>query len=196
MLERDEIARSLTGAWELFLDRPDAMRRFDISMTGFWRSFRAIVLVLPAYLVTSLAEPAINAADPLPVDEISGAAYLLDSLLALGLDWIALPIVLALAAGPLGISHRYGAFVIARNWASVIATAPFAVISLLVLGDLIGAEIANFLMLAMLLIVLRYNYLIARRALDASIGFAVGIVVLDAAISLTVALSLEALIGI
>ena len=76
MLERDEIARSLTGAWELFLDRPDAMRRFDISMTGFWRSFRAIVLVLPAYLVTSLAEPAINAADPLPVDEIRRAARL------------------------------------------------------------------------------------------------------------------------
>lgn len=196
MLERDETARSLTGAWELFLDRPGAMRRFDISIDGFWRSFRVIVLILPAYLVTSLAEYEIAAPERLPDQEASGSAFFLESVLALGLDWITLPIVLALAAQPLGIAQRYGGFIIARNWGAVIAVTPFAVIGLLVLAGVIGAEIANFLMLAALIIVLRYNFLIARRALDVGVGFAIGIVVLDLAISLTIALGLEAVFGI
>ena len=71
MLDRDEIARSLTGAWHLFLDRPDAMRYFDLSIEGFWRSFRAIVLLLPAYILSTLAERVITLArsDPAPGSE-------------------------------------------------------------------------------------------------------------------------------
>jgi hypothetical protein len=41
-------------------------------------------------------------------------------------------------------------------------------------------------------VVLRYNYVIARRSLDATLGFAIGIVVLDFVVSLTLALSLDA----
>lgn len=111
--------------------------------------------------------------------------------MALALDWVALPIVLALAARSLGIGTRYATFVVARNWAAVFAYAPFAVISLLVLTGLIGADAANFLMLVTLLVLLRYTYLIARRTLDAGVGLAVGIVVLDLAVSLTISLGLN-----
>ena len=52
----DEIARSLQGAWLLFLDRANAMRLFDASYGGFWRSFQAVVLVAPAYELTVLAD--------------------------------------------------------------------------------------------------------------------------------------------
>ena len=195
MLERNEIARSLTGAWQLFLDRPGAMRYFDISMDGFWRSFRAIVLVLPAYLLTTLAERSVASSTLLPGQDPGDFLFYLDSAIGLGLDWITLPIVLALAARPLGITHHYGAFIIARNWGSVIAVAPFGFVGLLVLIGLAGMELANFLMLAALMIMLRYNYLIARRALDAGFGFAVGIVVLDLALSLTISLTLDSIFG-
>ena len=46
-------------------------------------------------------------------------------------------------------------------------------------------------MFAALIVVLRYNYLIARRALDASLGFAIVIVILDFVVSLTIALALD-----
>ena len=49
------------------------------------------------------------------------------------------------------------------------------------------------LMFAALIAALRYNYVVARRALDATLGFAIGIVVLDFVVSLTLALSLDAL---
>lgn len=55
-LDRDEIARSLTGAWRVFLDKPDAAQFFDLSVEGFWRSFRAFGLMIPFYGLVAAAE--------------------------------------------------------------------------------------------------------------------------------------------
>ena len=191
MLDRDEIVRSLTGAWYLFFDRPDAMRYFDLSVEGFWRSFRAILLLLPAYILSTLAERVMTLANTPVGSEQTAGAFFLDSVVGLGLDWIALPILLALAARPLGIQRTYAAFIVARNWASVIALLPYGIIGLLVIIGVVDTGMANILMLVVLMLVLRYNFLVARRAMDAGIGFAVGIVVLDLAVSLTIALSLD-----
>lgn len=196
MLERDEIARSLTGAWDLFLDRPAALRHFDVSIEGFWRSFRAIILVAPAYALATMGERVMSAADALAGAQPDAALLVIDAVLGLGLDWIALPIILAVVARPLGIARRYAAFIVARNWSAVIAVAPFGAIGLLVVLGVVGSEVANFLMLAALFVVLRYNFIVARRALDVGVGFAIGIVVLDLAVSLTIALTLDALLGV
>ncbi|MCB1490134.1 MAG: hypothetical protein KDJ88_22075 [Bauldia sp.] len=191
MLDRDEIVRSLTGAWYLFFDRPDAMRYFDLSVEGFWRSFRAILLLLPAYVLSTLAERVITLANTPVGGEQDAAFFFLDSVVGLGLDWIALPILLALAARPLGIQRTYAAFIVARNWASVIALVPYGFIGLLVIAGIVDMEMANILMFVALVVVLRYNFLVARRALDVGIGFAIGIVILDLAVSLTIALALD-----
>lgn len=191
MLDREEIARSLTGAWELFLDRPGAMRLFDVSVDGFWRSFAAVLLVVPSYAFAVLADRQTAAVtDPsAPVQGV--AAFIGESVIGLGLDWIALPVILALLARPLGITSRYAAFIVARNWGAVLGVIPFGVIGLMILLGLVGGELASLLMFAALIVVLRYNYLIARRALDASLGFAIVIVILDFVVSLTIALALD-----
>lgn len=192
MLTRDEITRSLTGAWELFLDRPGAMRFFDMSVDGFWRSFAAVVLVVPSYAFAVLADQRMAAADPtLPLE--SGAGLVIHNGIGLLLDWIALPLILALLARPLGIARHYPEFVVARNWCAVIAAVPFGVIGLLIVAGVVGTDFGSLLMLAALVAVLRYNYVIARRSLEASVGFAIGIVVLDFVVSLTLALSLDGL---
>ncbi len=191
MLTREEITRALTAAWNLFLDRPGAMRGFDVSVEGFWRSFAAVILVVPSYALAVLAERQLSAAiDPAaPVPE--GISFLLQNALGLGLDWVALPLILALVARPLGIARHYPEFVVARNWGAVIAAVPFGVIGLLIVLGLVGGELANILMFAALIIVLRYTFLIARRALEVGLGFAIGIVVLDFLVSLTLALALD-----
>jgi hypothetical protein len=192
MLTRDEITRSLTGAWELFLDRPGAMRFFDMSVDGFWRSFAAVVLVVPSYAFAVLADQRMAAADPsLPLE--SGTGLLVHNGIGLALDWIALPLILALLARPLGIARHYPEFVVARNWCAVLAAVPFGVIGLLIVAGVVGTDFGSLLMLAALVAVLRYNYVIARRSLEASVGFAIGIVVLDFVVSLTLALSLDGL---
>jgi hypothetical protein len=190
MPARDEIARSLSAAWDLFLDRPDAMRGFDLSVDGFWRSFAAVLLVVPSYAFAVLAERQMVALDPAaPVQ--GGLAFVVQNAIGLGIDWVALPLVLAFLARPLGVARHYPEFVVARNWGAVIAAVPFGVIGLLIVLGLLGGELANLLMLASLFIVLRYTYLIARRSLDVGIGFAIGIVVLDFVLSLTIALTLD-----
>jgi hypothetical protein len=188
---REEIARALSAAFDLFLDRPGAIRSFDMSVEGFWRSFAAVILVVPSYALAVLAERQIaSAIDPsAPLQD--GASFVVQNALGLGLDWVALPLILALLARPLGIARHYPEFVVARNWGAVIASIPFGVIGLLILVGLAGGELANLLMFAALIIVLRYTFIIARRALEAGIGFAIGIVVLDFVVSLTIALTLD-----
>lgn len=189
-LTRDEIVRSLTGAWHVFLDRPDADQYFDLSVAGFWRSFRAIVLILPAYALS-----AATTWTTLPAS-MDTATFFVARTLSLAIDWVAFPIVLALAADRLRIGGTYSAFVIVRNWASVIATAPFAVISLAYILGPIGQEVAGTLSLAVLFIILRYNYLIARRVLQVGVPFAIGIVIADFLLSLSIDAGVSSLFGV
>jgi hypothetical protein len=195
MLDRDEVVRSLDGAWQLFLDRPNAIRRFDVSVDGFWRSFAAIVLVLPSYAFAALAERRVTLTDAIPDETFSDTLFVIDGALSLGLDWIMLPLLLAVAARRLGVARNYVAFVVARNWCTVIAALPFGVIGLLFLLDVIGTEAANFLSLVTLFVVLRYSYLVARRALGVSVALAGGLVVFDFVLSLTIALTVGGLLG-
>jgi hypothetical protein len=186
MPSRDEIVQSLTGAWRLFLDRSDALRYFDFSVDGFWRSFGAIVLILPAYVVISIAERAQILNDALPDDGFSLGVFIANKVLALAFDWISFPILLALAARQLDIGRTYAAFIIVRNWGGVLAIVPFALVALLFLLGLIGGAAARFFSLAILVIVVRFNYLIARRALGADVPLAVGMLVADFAVSIAI----------
>jgi hypothetical protein len=195
MLTRDEIVRSLTGAFEIFLDRPDAMRHFTLSVAGFWRSFGAIALVAPVYALSALAERQVALNDAVHAARFDDGLFSLDKILALGIDWITLPLLLALIAGRIGIGRTYPAFIIARNWGSVVATVPFGIVGILFVFGVIDAEAADILSLAMLFVVLRYNYLIARRALEVAIGFAVVLVVADFALSMLIAAAVDGIIG-
>ena len=163
MLDREEITRSLTGAWELFLDRPGAMRLFDVSVDGFWRSFAAVLLVAPSYAFAVLSDRHMAAVMDPSAPAQGDLAFIVKSVVGLGLDWIALPVILALLAPPLGIGSRYAAFIVARNWGAVLGAIPFGAIGLLIVLGLVGGDLANLLMFVALIVVLRYNYLIARR---------------------------------
>jgi hypothetical protein len=195
MLGREEILRSLSAAWRLFLNQPAAMRDFDVSVDGFWRSFAAIGLIVPVYALTAIAEYQVMMSDAVADQNSSGAAFAFDKMLTLGVDWIALPILLAALARPLGITRNYPAFVVARNWASVLAILPFGAIALLYGLGAFGTDASNFLSLAFLIVILRYNFVIARRALEASIGLAIGLVALDFVVSLAIADGMDALFG-
>jgi hypothetical protein len=186
MPDRDEIVQSLTGAWRLFLDRPDAMRFFNVSIDGFWGSFAAVILILPAYALFALAERIEILDEPVVDPAFGDSPFIANKLLTLALDWITLPILLAAFAKLLGVSRTYAAYVVARNWCAVLATAPFGVVALLSLVGLLGTGPATVISLVILVVVIRYNYMIARRALGADVGLAAGLVVADFAISLLV----------
>ena len=47
----EDIQQYLTGAWRMMMGKPDGLRLLDISADGFWNSFFAIVVALPALIV-------------------------------------------------------------------------------------------------------------------------------------------------
>jgi hypothetical protein len=179
-LDGDEVARSLTGAWRVFLDKPDAPRFFDLSVEGFWRSFRAFALMIPLYAVMAVADYQSLIADNA---DFSDSAFILARTAAAGIDWILFPILLALIAEPLGITRSYTSFVIARNWGSVLTIVPFAVVDLLYSLGVFEGDARQIATLVVLMVQLRYSYLIASRSLGVGIGLAVALVVGDFAIS-------------
>jgi hypothetical protein len=175
-----QIARSLGGAFDLFLGRAEGLQRLDRSIDGFWRSFLVILLILP-----------INAVSMLAASRLEGTAETFGQLFwgglpVLALDWITFPILLAAAAGPLGVQRTYVDYVVARNWASPIAAGLLAVPLVLQGAGFLPAPIGTLLSLVAMAVVLRYHYMIVRIALGVTIPLAVGIVVADVFLSLVI----------
>ena len=48
MPSAEEIITSLSGAWRMMIGRTEGLRMLDLSADGFWTSFFAIVVALPA----------------------------------------------------------------------------------------------------------------------------------------------------
>lgn len=187
-----EVGRAIDGALALFIGRAPPPGSFDVSAGGFWRSFGAVLLVLPAFAVSLAAELGMRAAAGLP-DE---AEWFVGSrLVGLAADWVALPVVLAILAGPLGIGGRYVGFVVVRNWGSVVAAAVYAVPALLFNLALVGESTAVLLSLVALVAVVRFQYAIVRTTLATSIPTSIGLVVLDLALSLVIGETVARLAG-
>ncbi len=195
-MDRAEIERSLTGAWRLFLDKPDALRFFDASADGFWRSFRAIVLVTPFYALTALADRHDILSDAIPDDDFSGSAFWAAKAVTLCLDWVTLPILLGLIAGLIGIRRGYPAYVVVRNWATVLMIIPFAAIGLLDLFGIMGPTLLFLPSVVALAAALRMSYLIARRTLQVAMDVAIGLVALDFLVSLALVVLIARIFGV
>lgn len=181
----DYVRSNLAGAWQVMLGRAEGLRQLDISLEGFWRSFGAIVLILPFSVLTLVSlrrMPGEGGESPSP---LTSSEIALDSL-ALIVDWVAFPLIFAVMARPLGLGPRYVPFIVTRNWASVIVVAIGGSVHALHLVGVAPARLAQFLLLAVLIIALRFSYVIARVALDTSAALAVPIVALDFLISLFV----------
>lgn len=163
------------------------MSYFDLSLQGFWRSFQVIFLLAPVFLVSAMAEKKLLISENVIVAELFPSdTYWFAQFMSLGIDWVTLPLILALIAGPIGISRQYVPFIVVRNWTSILASMPYLAIALLYLTGIIPSGIMVLLSFTCLIVVLWYRFLIARIALQASVSMAIGIVFLDILLSLVI----------
>ncbi|MEO9903099.1 MAG: hypothetical protein ABJ360_16475 [Roseobacter sp.] len=183
MLSGQEIARALQGSWMLLRNRPEGMRGFDLSIEGFWRSFAVVFLLVPLFVVSSLAERKLLLDE---TDFLPAGSFWLAQFTSLGLDWVVLPLLLAGLAKPLGISAGYVPFIVARNWTSLLAALPYVFVGLLYLAGLIAPGIMVLLSLVTLIVVIWYRFIITRVALQASMSMTIGVVMLDIILSLLI----------
>lgn len=198
MLRLDEIVRSVRGAWMLFLGRAEGMKQFDLSIDGFWRSFGAIFLLLPFFAISVLGERALMISDAASdgIAPPDANLFWVSRITALLLNWLALPLILGVLARPLGIAPNYVPFIIARNWSGVVAGVPVAIGALLSGFTGLDLESGSIITLAALFIVLRYNFMVARIALQANVALAAAVTILDLLLSIVLTVSIDRLYGL
>lgn len=180
MITFNEIYAAVLHSWALFRGDRGALNAFDSSYDGFWRSFAVILVLAPFYVIVFLAEQRLILDDPLeaPVTFSAGAFLFWKSMSAL-VDWVALPILLAFLAKPLNFANRYTLLVVARNWTSILAILPYALVSLLFITGLLPPGGLLWASLLLMLILLRFRYQVFSAALGGPTSLVVGFVALD-----------------
>jgi hypothetical protein len=168
------VAKPVYGAWRLARLDPEGLKYFDVTPAGFWFSFFAAVLSLPAYALI-VVSTWMNAADDVPVLRIGVV-----ELIAYVIAWTAYPVILPLVLRALNREQHYIRGVVAYNWAAVIQ---YLVYMPVILLSLMGIS-AGPLSLIVLFMVFFYSWYVAKTALDIHPFAAWGIVILDIIIGL------------
>ncbi|WP_439498065.1 hypothetical protein [Bosea sp. (in: a-proteobacteria)] len=170
-LAADDVVRSLRGSWHLMTRGAEALKELDLSRDGFWRSFAAFVLLLPAMVAILAAERQIAG--------LSNAGSLFDSpwlvasvIGAECLAVIAVPLMLIGLVPNLTQSPRLTSFVIAWNWAGIVSASLMAVPATVFAIGWSNPGVATLQALAFASIVLRLRYCVARAAFGADNGIA------------------------
>ena len=173
-----QIAYGVYGAWRLaHLDRR-GLTCFDDSDEGFVRSFFAAVLVLPAYAAITL----INYRGA--VFGVSAAHALTIELLSYVAAWALWPVVAYPLCQALDRGRQYFRYIVAYNWSFVIVMAVALPVTLLSYAGVLPGQLGHLANWAVYLAALAYAAAIAKLALDITLGAALGLVVLDAILSL------------
>lgn len=175
-LDADDVARSLRGSWRLMTKGAEALPELDLSRDGFWRSFLAFALMLPA-TVTILA--ALRLASGLSNTEgLFGLPMLAACVVgALSLAILVVPAFLILIRPELAQAPRFTSFVIAWNWAGIVSASLMAVPAAVYAIGWAPATLALVQSAFFAAIVLRLRYCVARAAFGAGNGIALPLVV-------------------
>ena len=182
-----ETRRSLSGAWQLFLGRKSGLALLDTSFEGFWRSFGVFYLLVPLTGILILTEMRlVEASGATPEEGVPLLPFALWKFLNLGLELVAFPIVVALMSGFLAVRATFVPYVVARNWSIPIALAITLFPATLFAAGLIGRPIAELLLFAGLVVALRFHFVVLRIALQASVGLAIALLVLDFVLSMLI----------
>lgn len=186
---------AIRSAFDLFLGRRDALARFDVSVDGFWHSFRAIFYVLPFFAINAAVEHRMMLSDAV-MENVPDVAFVAARLVDYGIDWVAMPALLVLFARRLGITRTFAPYIVVRNWALVVMSAPQALVSLLLGVGMLSFEASAALSLVILGVMIRFHYLIIRWTLAKSAGFSIGLVAADVALSLVLSEVIDRLFGL
>ncbi len=166
------VNRAVDAAFGLVLRDRRAWDKFDLTVEGFYRSFAALLVIIPMNLIQDLLATQVviieRAKEGKPViDQVYGLGDAIFSTVALCIQWMIFPIVMIYVLRFLGLTHRYAPLIIAHNWGTVVVylfnLAPF----LLFAAGLVAADDAAGLYLITILFALYYRYYTAETALDA-----------------------------
>ena len=153
---------------------------FNYTVTGFWRSFSAPIIALPVFLGIIYMH-AQASQEPTSVEvQLSIFRYVA--------GWLVYPLVVLVLVRILDRMENYAAYIITNNWFGVAQWVLVCLVS--AVGQVWGSEFNNLISIGLLILLVYYDFFIARVVLDLTAGRAalvvfIGVlagVVLDAAI--------------
>ncbi len=166
----EDIHRHLLGAFRMMIGKRDGLRLLDLSLDGFWNSFFAIVVALPAMLASW-----VPLAGELSVADASFGLRLSMLVRLAVVDvgaWVLPLVALAAVADYAGIRHRFVHYVVASNWGSAIfawMTLPVSLIRLVFPGS---GDLAAGLSLIVFIATLVLYWRLTNAALEKGAGTA------------------------
>lgn len=110
-----EASAALTGLGKLMAFREDWRTHFDVSADGVWRSFGAVILSIPGYVLFVFAANYLVASLP---GTPEGAGFnAIEATLTYLRIWFVFPFVAAAVAMLLGLKHHFAGWLVLHNWA-------------------------------------------------------------------------------
>lgn len=175
-----EITKSINGAWRIARMDQNALNYFNISIEGFWRSFLAVLIVVPLYVVFLVLNLGQLSGMELPTGSAtSKELYVAIKLAAHILGWLAFPVVMIPISRLMDLSQSYVPYIIVWNWSNVLVMAVILPAVLLFPPSAQSGQSAKLILMAAQITVLFYGYLVARAGLQCKILTAIGVVMLD-----------------
>jgi hypothetical protein len=191
----EEVNRSFRGTLDLLNSRAEGLKAFDMSERGFWHSFAALWLTLPAYIV-SLAFERLRLGLLQPDRSLLDNVWL-DLVVAFGhvAGFLALPVAMIWIARWLRLEKAYVPFVIVTNWISVIGMMVLSVPAMLMLLGWAPPGLASLFSLAFAVIIVRLQWFATKSTLGLASLPALGIVVLGIVLNAFVGTAMRGLLG-
>ncbi|MCG8510047.1 MAG: hypothetical protein MI741_12540 [Rhodospirillales bacterium] len=183
-----EILQALYGAYRLARFDANGMRFFDDSISGFWKSFFAAVIIAPLFFFLLSMRFQHEAA------ELSAFRYFSVEVIAYVIRWVAFPLIMISIAKVLDRDEKYLGFIVAYNWASVLQSGVFLTAAILALSGAIPAAAGGILSLLILAAIIIYAWFVTKTALDLPGGTAAAIVGFEFFLGIAIDLMAESLL--
>ena len=197
MLTNASLQDQFQATIDLLRGRTDAVRRFDISMDGFWASFQIVAIAFVPYFFIVLAEYQLVSANSAAVElGASSTPFFVSKFIGLPLDWVLFPLAMIPLSRWLGVSKRYVPYVVVRNWTNLPIYLFYAVPSVLLIVGLVGQEGFMLLSLVAFGLALRLRWLTIRVVLGVDIGVAIALIIIDVLLGLLLASLISSLFGV
>lgn len=172
-----EIIRSLSAAFQLAAHDVSALKRFNLSITGFWRSFAAFIVVAPLYLFSSRSA-LVRAL------ETKGPDSVVYDLAGLGLQWAIWLVIMAVVCKKLAAGQHYLRYVVVYNWLNALIMAVIILPMVLYQMGAIGQNAAVLLTFMLQMLALYYEWYATRLTLETPALITTAIVLADYVYSL------------
>ena len=173
-----ETLRALYGTWRIARGDAKGLTFFEYSISGFWRSFFAAVIVFPAFAFLRWHD-LLDAPENFPA-----ARYMTVEVVSFVIKWLAFPVLMYQVLPLLGRAERYIGFITVYNWSSVLQMAVYLVaLALGTLFPMLGP--GGFVMIAVIAMLV-YGVYIARLTLSVPIPTASAIVLADFLLSMVI----------